>query len=154
MTTQGMTTQSTTQGTTPSSTTPIGTGTRDSAVGGASIIRRGIVAAGLLGIAAVHLADLPGKMSEVPYLGWAYIGLIVASLILAELVTTRSDRRLMAASAGLSAAVFIGFVINRTIGMPMATDDIGNWTEALGMVSLLIEATVIWVGTRAWLARD
>ena len=121
---------------------------------GTSIIRRALVAAGLFGIAAVHLADLPGKMQEVPYLGWAYIGLIATSLVLAELVTTRADRRLMAASAGLSAAVLVGFVINRTIGMPNATDDIGNWTEPLGMISLLIEAGVIWIGARAWLARD
>jgi hypothetical protein len=121
---------------------------------GTSIIRRALVAAGLFGIAAVHLADLPDKMQEVPYLGWAYIGLIAASLVLAELVATRADRRLMAASVGLSTAVLLGFAINRTIGMPNAMDDIGNWTEPLGMISLLIEAAVIWVGARSWLARD
>jgi hypothetical protein len=121
---------------------------------GTSIIRRALVAAGLFGIAAVHLADLPDKMQEVPYLGWAYIGLIAASLVLAELVTTRADRRLMAASAALSTAVLLGFVINRTIGMPNAMDDIGNWTEPLGMISLLIEAAVIWIGARSWFARD
>ena len=119
-----------------------------------SIIRRALVAAGLFGIAAVHLADLPDKMEDVPYLGWAYIALIAASLVLAELVATRADRRLMGASAGLSAAVVVGFAINRTIGMPGAMDDIGNWTEPLGMISLLIEAAVLWIGARAWLARD
>jgi hypothetical protein len=125
-----------------------------SSAAGTSIIRRALVAAGLFGIAAVHLADLPDKMEEVPYLGWAYIALIIASLLLAELVATRADRRLMAASAGLSAAVIVGFAINRTIGMPGAMDDIGNWTEPLGMISLLIEAAVLWIGARAWLARD
>lgn len=120
---------------------------------GTSIIRRALVAAGLFGIAAVHLADLPDKMEEVPYLGWAYIGLIAASLMLAEFVITRADRRLMGASAALSAAVLVGFAINRTIGMPNAMDDIGNWTEPLGMISLLIEAAVVWIGARAWLSR-
>ena len=118
-----------------------------------SMIRRGLVAAGLVAIAAIHLADLPRKMSEVPYLGWAYIGLIVASLVLAELVVTRSDRRLMAASGALAAAVFVGFVITRTVGMPQAMDDIGNWTEPLGMISLLVEGAVLWVAGKAWLAR-
>ena len=121
---------------------------------GTSIIRRSLVAAGLFGIAAVHLADLPDKLEEVPYLGWAYIGLIAASLVLAELVATRADRRLMAASAGLSAAVLVGFAINRTIGMPGAMDDIGNWTEPLGLISLLIEAAVVWLAARALLADD
>jgi hypothetical protein len=121
---------------------------------GTPAIRRGLVAAGLAGVAAIHLADLPGKMAEVPYLGWAYLGLIVASLVLAELVTMRGDRRLMAASAGLAAAVILGFVVNRTVGMPNATDDIGNWGEPLGMVSLLVEGMVVWQGLRAWFARD
>lgn len=132
---------------------PTATTTLTPAVG-TSIIRRALVAAGLFGIAAVHLADLPDKIEEVPYLGWAYIGLIAVSLMLAELVITRADRRLMAASAALSAAVIVGFAINRTIGMPNAMDDIGNWTESLGMISLLIEAAVVWLGARAWLARD
>jgi len=133
---------------------PAGASTLAATANGTPMIRRALVGAGLFGIAAVHLADLPGKMEEVPYLGWAYVGLIIASLVLAELVTTRADRRLMAASAGLSAAVLVGFVINRTIGMPGAMDDIGNWTEPLGMVSLLIEAAVVWIGARAWIARD
>jgi hypothetical protein len=33
-------------------------------------------------------------------------------------------------------------------------DDIGNWTEPLGMISLLVEAGVVWLGARAWLTRD
>lgn len=133
--------------------TPSAVATPASAAG-TSLISRGLVASGLFGIAALHLADLPGKMEEVPYLGWAYVGLIAASLVLAELVATRADRRLLAASASLSAAVIVGFVINRTIGMPGAMDDIGNWTEPLGMVSLLVEAAVIWVATRQWLTRS
>lgn len=133
---------------------PSPTATRPDSAATTFAIRRGLVAVGLAGIAAIHLADLPAKLAEVPYLGWAYIGLIVASLALAELVTTRPDRRLMAASAGLAAAVLVGFVINRTVGMPNAMDDIGNWSEPLGMISLLVEAAVVWVGARAWLERD
>jgi hypothetical protein len=64
-----------------------------------------------------------------------------------------SDRRLMAAAA-LSAVVLVGFAINRTTGMPGALDDIGNWAEPLGMISLLVEAAVVWLGARAWSARD
>lgn len=140
-------------------TTQTVTRTPNSANGAASpaatgAIRRGLAAAGLVAIAAIHLADLPDKLAEVPYLGWAYIGLIAACLVLAELVITRADRRLMAASAGLAAAVLVGFAVNRTVGMPNAMDDIGNWTEPLGMISLLVEAAVVWVGIRSWLARD
>jgi len=30
------------------------------------------------------------------------------------------------------------------IGMPGATDDIGNWLEPLGLLSLLVEGFVVW----------
>lgn len=122
----------------------------NSATGG-SALSRGLIAAGLVAIAGIHIADLPGKWEEVRYLGWAYIGLIVASLVLAELVATRANRLLIAASGALAASVLIGFIINRTVGMPNAMDDIGNWTEPLGMVSLLVEGFVLWVCARAWL---
>jgi hypothetical protein len=39
--------------------------------------------------------------------------------------------------------VFAGYVINRTVGLPQAIDDIGNWTEPLGLASLLVEGFVI-----------
>jgi hypothetical protein len=33
-------------------------------------------------------------------------------------------------------------VINRTVGMPNATEDVGNWLEPLGLASLFVEALV------------
>ena len=114
-----------------------------SATHGEHVLRRGVVAVGLLGIALIHVLDLPGKLEEVPYLGVAYIGLIVASLLVAEALVRRDDRRAWAMSAGLAASVIIGFVINRTVGMPGAMDDIGNWLEPLGVASLFVEGVVL-----------
>ena len=42
---------------------------------------------------------------------------------------------------GISSAL-IGFVLSRTTGLPHASDDIGNWTEPLGLASLFVEVTV------------
>lgn len=114
-----------------------------------AIARRAAVAVGLVGVALVHLADLPGKMEEVPYIGWMYIGLMAAALVLAEIVLVRPSRLAFVASAGLSAATLLGFVLTRTTGLPNAMDDIGNWTEPLGLVSLLVEAVVVWWALRA-----
>ncbi len=105
--------------------------------------RRAVVAAGLLGIALIHLLDLPGKLKETPYLGVAYIGLIVTSLVLAEAMLRHDDRRVWTASAVLAGAVLLGYIVNRTVGMPDATDDIGNWLEPLGLASLFVEGTVV-----------
>jgi hypothetical protein len=107
-------------------------------------IRRAAVALGLAGIAAVHVLDLPGKWTETRYLGFAYLGVIFASLVLMEKVITRGSRNDLFLSAGLAASVIGGFVINRTVGMPGAMDDIGNWLEPLGLLSLLCEGLVVW----------
>lgn len=107
------------------------------------------MATGLVGIALIHILDLQSKMSEVPYLGWAYVGLIVASLVLADLVVRRRGRSVFLASAGLAAAVILGYVVNRTVGMPNATDDVGNWLEPLGLASLVVEAAVVWFAAAA-----
>ena len=107
------------------------------------LIRRAIVALSLLGIAAIHVLDLPSKWEETRYLGIGYVGIIALSLFLAERVIAKPNRLDYLASAALSAAVFVGFVINRTVGMPGAMDDIGNWTEHLGLLSLLVEALAV-----------
>ena len=114
-----------------------------------SIIRRSIVSLGLAGIAVVHILDLPGKWTEVRYLGWSYVAIIAASLFLMEQVIVRASTLDYLASAGLAASVIAGFVINRTVGMPGAMDDIGNWLEPLGMLSLFIEGVVVWQSLRA-----
>ena len=103
----------------------------------------GVAAVGLLGIALIHVIDLPDKLEEVPYLGVAYIGLVVASLLVAEALVRRDDRRAWVLSAGLAASVILGYVVNRTVGMPGAMDDIGNWLEPLGVASLFVEGVVL-----------
>lgn len=114
-------------------------------------MRRGATVIGLLSIALIHLLDLPGKWDEVRYLGVGYVLVIAASLVLAEIISTRDDKSAMYASAALAAAVLIGFIVNRTVGMPNAKDDIGNWSEPLGLASLFVEAITVWVTARgAW----
>lgn len=98
---------------------------------------------GLAGVIAVHVMDLPGKISEVPYLGVMYIGVIVLAGVLMQRIMKRPSHRDYLAVAGLAGAVFIGFVINRTVGMPGATDDIGNWLEPLGLLSLVVEGWLV-----------
>jgi hypothetical protein len=97
---------------------------------------------GLVGIAWVHILDLAGKMEETPYLGFAYIGLIAGCAASAVLLARR-DRRGFLLAGGLAAATFLGYCLSRTTGLPAATDDIGNWTESLGVWSLVFEGAVV-----------
>jgi hypothetical protein len=89
---------------------------------------RGTLAIGLAGIAVIHAVDSVGKWTEARYMFWMYMALIASSI------------------AGLAAVVFAAFVVDRTLGMPGATGDIGNWTEPLGLASLVVEGLVVAVG--------
>jgi len=103
-------------------------------------LRQATTIVGLAAIAAVHVMDLPGKFAETPYLAWGYIGVIAAAAILIERIASGARRQDFVAAAFLSAAVLLGFVVNRTVGMPGATGDIGNWFEPLGLLSLFVES--------------
>jgi Na+/proline symporter len=109
--------------------------------GSAELVSRPVVVVGLLGIAMVHLLDLPETIEDAPSLALAFTALIIGSLVAAELLRRRgSNARL------LFSGLLAGFVLSRTIGIPgLTTDDIGNWTEPLGLASMLIEATVVWL---------
>lgn len=98
--------------------------------------------AGLLGIAWIHFLDLADKMEETPYLGVAYLGLIAGCVAAVVLLACRDQRGFFLAG-GLAAATFLGYVLSRTTGLPAATDDVGNWTEVLGVWSLVVEGAVV-----------
>lgn len=103
-------------------------------------LRQATTIVGLAAIAAVHVMDLPGKFAETPYLAWGYIGVIAAAAILIERIANGARRQDFVIAALLSAAVLLGFIVNRTVGMPGATGDIGNWFEPLGLLSMFVES--------------
>jgi hypothetical protein len=98
---------------------------------------------GMLAIALIHLLDVIGKIKETPYLGVMYIGLMATSVAVAFYLLHTGSTRAWAAAGLLAAATLIGFVLSRTTGLPNASDDIGNWTEGLGLASMFVEGAVI-----------
>jgi hypothetical protein len=115
------------------------------------LIARAAAVVGLLGISLIHLLDLQSKLDETPYLGVAYLVLIAACLGTAAALLHADDRRAWAAATALAALTIVGYAVNRTVGMPSATDDIGNWLEPLGLASLFVEAVTAAVGAYALL---
>lgn len=103
---------------------------------------RGAGVVGLGTIALIHLLDLQGKLSETPYLGVAYIAVIVGCIAAAAMLIRGDVRRGWLLGGGLAAATLVGYAINRTMGMPSATEDIGNWLEPLGLASIFVEGCV------------
>jgi hypothetical protein len=113
------------------------------------VIARAAAVIGLLGVALIHLLDLQSKFEETPYLGVLYLALIAGSLATAAALVHRDERKAWIAAAVLSGLTIAGYAINRTVGMPSATEDIGNWLEPLGLASLFVESIVCAVSVYA-----
>jgi hypothetical protein len=114
------------------------------------IAARAITAVGLFGVGLIHLLDSIGKYSETPYIFWMYVALIAGSIVVAVAVVFSRSRAAFLAAAALAASALVGFVLSRTTGLPNATDDIGNWTEPLGLASMFVEAAVVLVAGTAF----
>jgi hypothetical protein len=107
-------------------------------------IARAIAVVGLAGVALIHLLDAPGTFQDAPYKGWLYLALIVGCVATAGALIRNSDPRAWAASAALlSSGAIFAYVLSRTVGLPQGADDIGNWTEPLGMASLFVEGSLV-----------
>jgi len=117
-------------------------------------IARGVAVIGLAGVALIHLLDLPGQLSETPYIFVLYLALMVASVALAGVLIAASDARAWAAATVLAALAIVAYVLSRTSGLPNSTDDIGNWSEPLGIASLFVEGALVALGSSVLLARS
>jgi hypothetical protein len=104
---------------------------------------RTVTIIGLSGIGLIHLLDSVDTYSETRWLFWAYVALIASTIIVGGALLHRPDARWLAAAALLAATPIAGFILSRTTGLPGADDDIGVWTEPLGLASLWVEGAVL-----------
>ena len=104
---------------------------------------RTVTIIGLSGIGLIHLLDSVDTYSETRWLFWAYVALMASTIIVGGALLHRPDARWFAAAALLAATPIAGFILSRTTGLPGADDDIGVWTEPLGLASLWVEGAVL-----------
>lgn len=100
-------------------------------------------AIGLLAVGIVHLIDGPGSLTDQFYVGALELALAAACVPLALLLLTRPVKLFWHAAGALCTAALIAYVASRTTGLPGTTDDIGNWLQTLGLLTVLLELAVI-----------
>lgn len=101
-----------------------------------------------LAVAGIHLKDqggLPGS-KDPSYVGAGYyvleaVGVLVAVALL--LPSWRAVRTAWLVGVGVAAAPLLGYVLSRGPGLPGYTDDKGNWTEPIGVASLVVEVVLL-----------
>jgi hypothetical protein len=97
---------------------------------------------GLLGIAMIHFVDLPKTWKEKPLIGALFLVLIVGCVLAAGMLV-KIPRRGWQAAGVLGALALGSYAVSRTWGLPTSTNDIGNWTEPLGLAALFVEGMVV-----------
>ena len=116
-------------------------------------LTRIVAIVGLGGIALIHILQAPEAFEEEGYLGALFVVAVVAGIGLAALLTLTADQRVLEAAGGLAGLILIGYLLSRTTGLPGATYDVGEWTEPLGLASMVVEGLVVCVAAGALATR-
>ena len=98
---------------------------------------------GLAGIGLIHLLDSVDTFHETRWLFWAYMALMAATVVVGGALLHRPTARGYEAAAALALLPMVGFILSRTSGLPGSDDDIGDWTDPLGLASLWVEGAVV-----------
>lgn len=103
---------------------------------------------GVLAIALIHFLDLFGTIQSHVYVGVLYLVLIAGCLAAAGGLLGRKPWRAWMLTGAVAAAPFLAYIVSRSVGLPGATDDIGNWTQPLGLAALFVEFLVMAISLR------
>jgi hypothetical protein len=110
---------------------------------------RGSAGAGLVAVAVLHVAAAGAEWDDARGVFWLFIALAAACVAVAARLMLGLDRWAWAAVLGLAVVPIAGYVVSRATGLPGATDDVGDWSNPLGLASLAVEAALVLLAARA-----
>jgi hypothetical protein len=111
------------------------------------------VAVALFVAALAHVPVIAPHLREAPYLGEEFIVLTAACALLGIAVLVCDSAAaycLVATTCGLAIA---GYAATRLLALPLVHDDVGNWLEPLGVLSVSAEAAAVVSAVLALLPR-
>lgn len=99
------------------------------------------------GVYWIHVKDQGGFPGDNDgYMRVGYYALEAAAVLVAIALMAAQGRLLRATwllAAGVAGGPMVGYVLTRSTGLPNHTDDKGNWTQPLGLLSLLVEGVLL-----------
>jgi hypothetical protein len=97
-----------------------------------------------LAVAAIHVVDQGGLAIRDPrYVGVGYLLLEVGAVVAAALLVYSGAAAGWLLAVAVGAGPLSGYLLSRGPGLPGYTDDIGNWIEPLGLLSLAVEGLLL-----------
>ncbi len=104
---------------------------------------RWVVVAGTIIAAAAHVPVIAPHLAEARYMGVLFVVLTASCLAIACGLLV-CDSTLVYVLAELTCGLAIaGYIATRLVAFPHLADDVGNWLEPLGIVSVMAEAVVV-----------
>lgn len=97
-------------------------------------------------IATIHVIDQGGLagLADPPYKGYLYYVLEIAGVLAALLLLTRRAALTgWVIALGISVGPIVVYTASRSIGLPDYTEDVGNWTEPIGLAALSAEVLLL-----------
>jgi hypothetical protein len=104
---------------------------------------RPVVAAAAVLVAAAHVPVIAPHLDEAPYMGVLFVVLTVGCLAIGLATLIRDSAALYAMAVLTCGLAVVGYAATRVVAFPMLADDVGNWLEPLGVVSVVGEVLVI-----------
>lgn len=86
-----------------------------------------------------HIPVTGEHLREAPYMGWLFVVLAAACAFLAVAALLHDAAAVYVLSIITCGAAVLGYAATRLIAFPMLADDVGNWLEPLGIVSIVSE---------------
>lgn len=103
--------------------------------------------------AAAHVPVVAEHLHEAPYMGEEFIVLIVGCLLVALAVLIGDTAGVYLTAVITCGLAITGYVLTRIVALPALADDVGNWFEPLGVVSILAESATVTVAAAALTSR-
>ena len=100
----------------------------------------------LMGVGVLHFVQIVDTLNQTPWLGAAFLALIVGSLVAGVLLSRPDSRPGWILSVVVAGAAIAGYVFTRLVGTSFDNGDVGNWAENLGLASLFVESILLVVG--------
>jgi hypothetical protein len=93
--------------------------------------------------AVAHIPVISPHLEEAPYMGVLFIGLTAVCLGLGAVIAASDSTWAYRSAAIVCGAAVLAYAATRLVAFPQLADDVGNWFEPLGVVSVISETGVV-----------
>ena len=104
---------------------------------------RWVLAAAAAVAAIAHVPVIGPHLEEAPYMGVLFVVLTAACAVLGVEALVRGGRAVYLLTVLTCGLAVLGYAATRLVAFPMLADDVGNWLEPLGVVSIVSESIAV-----------